>query len=119
MSLFINFYISVIPSPSVEVVPTGIPIITETFTLTCNATVPDNVAGLAIVSVLWLYNGTETIGDNMTLIHNRESSATLKFSPVSLTQKGLYTCIATLSISGIPLQKNTVVDYDFHTLSKI
>ena len=93
----------------------GVPIITETFMLTCNATVPDNIVGLANVNVRWLYNETR---DNVTLINNGDNSATLTFSPVSQTQEGLYTCIATLSIPGIPLQRNISRDYIFSILGK-
>ena len=81
----------------------GIPIVNESFTLTCNATISDNLVGLAIVNVRWLY--IETIRDNVTLIYKGDNSATLTFSPVSSIQEGLYTCIATISIPGIPLQK--------------
>ena len=95
----------------------GIPIVGEIFTLTCNATVPNNVAGLANISVRWLYN--ETIRDNVTLIYNEDNSATLTFSPISQDQEGLYTCIATISIPGIPLQRNISRDYTFSTLGKI
>ena len=97
----------------------GIPIVTETFTLTCNATVPDNVVGLAKINVMWLYNGNKTLKDNVTQTYNGDSSASLTFSPVSQTQEGLYTCIATLSIPGIPLQRITSRDYTFSTLGKI
>ena len=89
----------------------------ETFTLTCNATVPDNLVGLANVNVRWLYN--ETIRDNVTMISKGDDSATLTFSPVIQTQVGLYTCIATLSITGIPLQRNNSRDYIFNILGKI
>ena len=97
----------------------GIPIVTETFTLTCNATVPDNVVGLAKVNVIWLYNGNEALEDNVTLTYNGDSSATLTFSPVNQTQEGLYTCIATLSLPGIALQRRTSRNYTFSTLGKI
>ena len=70
----------------------GIAIVNETFTLSCNATVPDNLVGLGIVNVRWFYN--ETINDNVTLIYNEDNSATLTFSPVQQTHDGLYTCIA-------------------------
>ena len=108
-----------VPLPSVVILDMGIPIITETFTLTCNATVPDNVVGLAKIDVMWLYNGNKALKDNVTLTYNGDSSATLTFSPVSQTQEGLYTCIAILSIPGIPLQRNTSRDYTFSTLGKI
>ena len=94
-----------------------IPIVDKIFTLTCNATVPDNVVGLAKINVIWLYN--ETLRDNITLTYNGDSSASLTFSPVRQTQEGLYTCIATLSVPGIPLQRNTSRDYTFSTLGKI
>ena len=97
----------------------GIPIVNEIFTLTCNATVPDNLVGLAIVNVRWVYNSNESIRDNVTLIYNGDNSATLTFSLVNQTQEGLYTCIATISIPGIPLQRNTSRDYTFSTLGKI
>ena len=106
-----------VPFPSVEILDMGIPIVTETFILTCNATVPDNVVGLAKTNVIWLYN--ETRRDNVTLTYNGDSSASLTFSPVSQTQEGLYTCIAILSIPGIPLQRNISRKYTFSTLSKI
>ena len=95
----------------------GIPIVTETFTLTCNVTIPDNVVGLANVNVIWLYN--ETLRDNVTITYNGDNSVSLKFSPVSQDQEGLYTCIATISIPGIPLQRNISRDYTFSTLGKI
>ena len=41
-----------IPLPSVEIIDMGIPIVDKIFTLTCNATVPDNLVGLAIIKVL-------------------------------------------------------------------
>ena len=97
----------------------GIPIVNEIFTLTCNATVPNNLVGLAIVNVRWVYNSNETTRDNVTLIHNGYNSATLTFFPISQDQEGLYTCIATISIPGIPLQRNTTRDYTFSTLGKI
>ena len=106
-----------IPLPSVKIFDMGITIVDEIFILTCNATVPDNVVGLANVNVRWLYN--ETIRDNVTLIYNRDNSATLTFSPVSQDQEGLYTCIATLSIPGIPLKRNNSRDYIFNILGKI
>ena len=106
-----------IPLPSVEIIDMGIPIVDKIFTLTCNATVPDNVVGLAKINVIWLYN--ETLRDNITLTYNGEGSASLTFSPIKQTQEGLYTCIATLSIPGIPLQRNTSRDYTFSTLGKI
>ena len=112
----VNYTLSLVavPLPSVEIFDMGIPIVTETFTLTCNATVSDKIAGLGIVNVRWVYNE-----DNVTLIYNGDNSATLTFSPVSPTQEGLYTCIATLSIAGIPLKRNTSRDYTFSTLGRI
>ena len=107
-----------IPLPSVEILSMGIAIVNETFTLSCNATVPDNLVGLGIVNVIWLYN--ETIRDNVTLTNYGYSSASLKFSPVSQTQDELYTCtcVAILSIPGIPLKTNFCRDYTFSTLGK-
>ena len=113
-------YLVVVPLPSVEIVSTGLPIFGRTFTLTCNAAVPDNVVGLAtIVSFTWLYNGNETLGDHVTQTYNGSNSASLAFSKVSQTQEGLYTCVAILSIPGIPLRRNATVDYVFRTLGKI
>ena len=97
----------------------GIPIVNRIFTLTCNATVPDNLVGLAIVNVRWVYNNNETIRDNVTLIYNGDNSATLTFSPVNQTQEGLYTCIVTLSMSGIRLQRNTNSNFIFSVLGRI
>ena len=115
-----TLYFVAVPSPSVESVPLGLPIVDRTFTLTCNAVVPDNVIGLATISsVTWLYNGSETLGDNVTPTYNGSNSANLTFSPVSQTQEGLYTCVAILNIPSIPLQRNATVDYDFRTLGKI
>ena len=116
MITYIPLFVA-IPLPSVEIFDMGVPIADEIFILTCNTTIPDNVAGLANVNVKWLYN--ETIKDNVTLIYNRDNSATLTFSPVNPTQKGLYTCIATLIIPGIPLKRNTSRDYIFNILGKI
>ena len=106
-----------IPLPSVEIFDMGTPIVDGIFTLTCNATVPDNLVGLAIVKVKWVYN--ETLRDNVALIYKGDNSATLIFSPVSQTQEGLYTCIATITIPGIPLQRNTSRNYTFSRLGKV
>ena len=102
--------------PSVEIL---IPLADEIFTLTCNATTPNNLEGLGMIKVIWLYNGSETIRNNVTLTYNGDNSATLTFFPISQDQEGLYTCIATISIPGIPLQRNTIKDYTFSTLGKI
>ena len=113
-------YLVVVPLPSVETVPIGLPITGRTFNLICNAAVPDTVVGLATISsVMWKYNGNETLGDNVTQTYNGSNSASLKFSKVSQTQEGLYTCVAILSIPGTPLKRNATVDYVFRTLSKI
>ena len=114
-----SLYLVAVPSPSVEIVPIGLPVIGRTFNLTCNAAVPDNVVGLATISVTWLYNGNETLGDNVTQTYNGSNSASLTFSNISQTQEGLYTCVAILSIPGIPLRRNATVNYDFRTLGKI
>ena len=87
----------------------GIPIVT----------VSDNVVGLAKTNVIWLYNGNKALRDNVTLTYNGENSATLTFCPVNQTQEGLYTCVATISIPGISLQRNTSRNYTFSTLGKI
>ena len=108
-----------VPLPSVEIFDMGIPIVTETFTLTCNVTVPDNLVELAKVNVIWLYNGNRALEDNVTLTNNGDNSATLTFFPVNQTQEGLYTCTATLSLPGIPLQRSTSKNYTFSTLGKI
>ena len=108
-----------IPLPSVEIFDIGIGIVGKIFTLTCNVTVPDNLIGLANVKIVWLYNNNETIRNSVTLTYNRDNSATLTFYPVSQNQEGLYTCIVTISISSIPLQRNTSKDYIFSTLGKI
>ena len=105
--------------PSVEIFDMGIAIVNEIFTLTCNATVPDNLIGLANVKVVWLYNNNEAIRNNVTLTYNGDNSAILTFFPVNQDQEGLYTCIAIIVISGIPLQRNTSKDYTFSTLGKI
>ena len=107
-----------IPLPSVEIFDMGIPIMNEIFSLTCNATVPDKLVELANVKIVWLYNN-ETIRNDVTLTNNGDNSATLTFSPVNQDQEGLYTCIATISIPGIPLQRNTRKNYTFSTLGKI
>ena len=120
--LNIVIYISslvAVPLPLVEILDIGIPIVTETFILTCNATIPDDVVGLAKTNVIWVYNGNKTLEDNVTLTYNGDTFATLTFCPVSQTQEGLYICIATISIPGIPLQRNTSKDYTFTTLGKI
>ena len=112
-----SLYLVAVPSPSVESIPLGLPFVGRTFTLTCNAVVPDNVIGLATISnITWLYNGNETLGDNVIQTYNGSS---LTFSPVSQTQEGLYTCVAILSIPGIPLQRNATVNYNLRTLGKI
>ena len=108
-----------IPLPSVKIFDMGIAIVDEIFILTCNATVPDNLVELANVKIVWLYNNNEAIRNDVSLTYNGDNSATLTFFPVSQDQEGLYTCIATINIPGIPLQRNTSKDYAFSTLGQI
>ena len=64
------------PSPIVKILDMGIPIVTGTFTLTCNATVPDNVVEFSKINVIWLYNGNDALDNNVTLTYNGHNSAT-------------------------------------------
>ena len=86
----------------------------------CTGAAPANVSSIATVSVQWLLNGT--VFTNYTLdevnVTNNGSMATLSFSSLNAsTHEDDYTCVATLSISGVPTTKTARATNTLQTLS--
>ena len=99
----------------------GIPFRNESFAVVCTGTAPPNVTVLATVSVQWQLGGAEHT--NLTLegvsVTNSESMATLNFSSLDNdTHERDYVCVATLSITNVPMTRDSSTTYTLMTLSK-
>ena len=86
----------------------------------CTGTAPLNVTGLATVSVQWQLNGTEFT--NATLkgvsVTNSGSVTTLNFSSLdNVTHERNYMCVATLTVTNVPIMRNSSTIYTLLTLS--
>ena len=105
----------------VSVQAVGIPVTTESFTLVCTGTAPSNVTGLATVSVQWQLGGAELTNSTLegVSVTNSGSMASLNFSSLdNATHERDYVCVANLSITGVPMTRNSSTTYTLMTLSK-
>jgi hypothetical protein len=74
-----------------QIIPSGAPILGQTYTVTCNVHVIDNLCPL--ISYQWTKNnGTVT---QLEASHRIEPNI-LSLSPLRLSDAGLYTCLATV-----------------------
>ena len=93
-------YVQAVPTPTLDLsVPSG-PLYEGTSqTLTCTVTLPDTVDTDVNVTVQWTHNGTVT--DVMTDGFSMRSPfiSTLTLSPLSMTEAGQYSCVATADSS--------------------
>ena len=93
-------YVHAVPTPTVDLsVPSG-PLYEGTSqTLTCTVTLLDTVDTDVNVTIQWTHNGTMT--DVMTDGFNMRSPfiSTLTLSPLSMTDAGQYSCVATADSS--------------------
>ena len=105
----------------VSVKAVGNPVRNESFALVCNGTAPLNLTGLAIVSVQWQLGGSGLTNSTLkgVSVTNSGSMAILNFSSLDNdTHERDYVCVATLSITGIPMTRDSSTTYTLITLSK-
>ena len=105
----------------VSVKAVGIPVRNESFALVCTGTAPSNVTGLATVSVQWQLGGAELTNSTLegVSVTNSGSMATLNFSSLDNdTHERDYVCVPTLSITGVPMTRDSSTTYTLMTLSK-
>ena len=105
----------------VSVKAVGIPVRNESFALVCTGTEPSNVTGLATVSVQWQLGGAELTNSTLegVSVTNSGSMATLNFSSLDNdTHERDYVCVATLSITNVPMTRDSSTTYTLMTLSK-
>ena len=98
----------------------GIPFRNESFALVCTGSAPSNVTVLATVSVQWQLGGALLINSTLegVSVTNSGSMATLNFSSIeNATHERDYVCVATLSITGVPMTRNSSTTYTLMTLS--
>ena len=106
----------------VSVQAVRIPVRNESFALVCTGTAPSNVTGLATVSVQWQLGGAELTNstlEGVSVIMNSGLMATLNFSSLDNDVHGKdYVCVATLSITNVPMTRDSSTTYTLMTLSK-
>ena len=105
----------------VSVKAVRIPIRNESFALVCTGTAPSNVTGLATVSVQWQLGGAELTNSILegVSVTNSGSMASLNFSSLDNDIHGKdYVCVATLSITNVPMARDSSTTYTLMTLSK-
>ena len=96
-----SHYVTVVPTPTVDLsVPSGLLYEGTSQTLTCTVTLPDTVDTDVNVTVKWTHNGTMTdvmISDVSSM--RSPFISTLTLSPLSMTDAGQYSCVATADSS--------------------
>ena len=105
----------------VSVKAVGIPVKNESFSLVCTASAPSNVTVLATVSVQWQLGGIELTNSTLegVSVTTSGSMATLNFSSLDNdTHERDYVCVATLSITNVPITRDSSTTYTLMTLSK-
>ena len=110
----------VVPSADLLVQAVGIPVRNESFAVVCTGTSPPNVMGLATVSVQWQLNGAEFTDATLegVCVTNSGSVATLNFSSLdNATHERNYMCVATLTVTNVPIMRNSSTAYTLITLS--
>ena len=96
-----------LPLPEVAIIPDVSTTAGDVYTLTCSATVVDNLA--VEPNILWLYtNGTTVGGTNITvgavMMTGNVFTQNLTFSPLYTSHGGQYICRASVDIPAISLQ---------------
>ena len=105
----------------VSVQAVGNPVRNESFALVCIGSAPSNVLDIATVSVQWQLGGAELTNSTLegVSVTNSGSMATLNFSSLDNdTHERDYVCVATLSITNVPITRNSSTTYTLMTLSK-
>ena len=110
-----NFFYSIaLPVPIVTITREGAPVIGESFSIICNATIEDKLS--PNINLTWVYNDSRSNG--ITITSNPDGSLTLNVNPVQESHEGVYTCVATITIPDVPQQIIRNETYDFSTLGK-
>ena len=94
------FYSIALPVPIVTITREGAPIIGESFSIICNATIENKLS--PNINLTWVYNDSRSNG--IIITSNSDSSLSLNVNPVQESHEGLYTCIATVTIPDVPQQ---------------
>ena len=121
MNSFLFFLTIVVPSPIFSVQAVGNPVKNESFALVCIGSAPPNVFDIATVSVQWRLCGAELTNSTLegVSVTNSGSMATLNFFSLDNNiHERDYVCVATLSITNVPMTKNSSTTYTLMTLSK-
>ena len=105
-----------VPVPDATIQLTGAPVINNMFVLTCEVTIGDNDDLLGFLTISWLYNGSSTLPNGTTVTDVSSTSIMLTFDPVSMDQEGVYTCVASLNITDVPMVTSDEDEYIFATL---
>ena len=111
MNLLLPIYLSLfstlaLPQPEVIIIPDGSTTAGDVYTLSCSATVVENLA--VEPDIQWLYtNGTTVGGTDITVGAVRMTgnvfTQNLTFSPLHTSHGGRYICRASVNISAISL----------------
>ena len=84
----------VVPTPTLNLsVPSGLLYEGTSQILTCTASLPDTVDTDVNVTVQWIHNGTVMMSDVSSM--RSPFISTLTLSPLSMTNAGQYSCVAT------------------------
>ena len=103
-----------LPVPKVTITREGAPIIGESFSIICNATIEDNLS--PNINLTWIYN--DSWSNDFTIISNPDGSLTLNVDPFQESHEGLYTCVAMVTIPDISQQIIRNATYDLSTLGQ-
>lgn len=94
-----------LPQPEVVITPNGSTTAGDAYTLTCSATVVENLA--VEPDIQWLYNGTTVGGTNITMgavrVMGNVFTRNLTFNPLRTSHGGKYICNTSINVSAISL----------------
>jgi hypothetical protein len=85
----IKIYWSLFLVDTAQIIPSGAPTLGQSYTVTCNVRVIDNICPL--ISYRWTKNN-----GTVTQLEPGTEPNTFSFSPLRLSDAGLYTCLATV-----------------------
>ena len=115
----VNFYKNIfhsiaLPVPIFTITREGAPVIGESFSIICNATIEDNL--LPNITLTWVFN--DSISNGIIITSNLDGSLTLNVDPVQESHEGLYKCVAMVTIPDVPQLIVGNETYDFSTLGQ-
>ena len=103
-----------LPVLTVTITRDGAPVIGESFSIICNATIEDNLS--PNITLTWVYN--DSMSNGITITSNSDGSLTLNVNPVQESHEGLYTCVAMVTIPDVSQQIVSNETYDFSILGQ-